>query len=249
MSPRQRRRRKPTAVARVRPFWMPIALCSIAIVVGLAVAATWPGFAAKTVVVSGNVRVSRGEVLMRARITPHVTIWLQNTAAIAKRIETIPYVDVARVRPIPPSTIRIVLSERTPFAVLRSGDDAVLVDHALRVLEPASGTTLYPVLILEAGVPLEPGEFVRLPSALAMRDAYEKIGDRDIVPVSLQYDRFGGLVVTVRGGLRLLLGAPSDLSQKLTLADAIISQVLTTPRRRVTAIDLRAPSAPVLVYR
>jgi len=48
--------------------------------------------------------------------------------------------------------------------------------------------------------------------------------------------------------LRLLFGSETDLSRKLTLADAILSQ-LVSRQRRVAAIDLRAPSAPVLVYR
>lgn len=227
---------------------MPIALCTIVVIVVFAVAATWPGFLTKTVLVTGNDRVSRGEIVTQARVAPHVSIWLQNTGAISRRIEAIPYVDVARVRRIPPSTIRIVVSERKPFAILRSGDDEAVVDRSLRVLEPAPEPAAYPVLILEPGVTLEPGAFVRRSSARALRDAYEKIDGGKIVPVSLEYDKFGGLVVTIRGGLRLLLGSENDLSQKLTLADAILAQVVTE-NRRVAAIDLRAPSAPVLVYR
>jgi cell division protein FtsQ len=227
---------------------MPIAFCVAIAIAGLSVLATWPGFVAKTIVVSGNDRVSRAEILARARVTPHLSMWLQNTGAIAKRIETIPYVDAARVQRIPPSTMHIVVSEREPFAVLRSGDEDVLVDRALRVLEPAPDAASYPVLILEPGVTLEPGEFVRRSSALGLRDAYEKIDGRKIVAVSLGYDSFGGLVVTLRGGLRLLLGSESDLSAKLTLANAILSQVVSR-QPRVAAIDLRAPSAPVLVYR
>lgn len=235
-------------MARVRPFWMPITFGGALAIGALAVAATWPGFVAKTIVVSGNDRVSRAEIVTQARVVPHVSIWLQNTGAIAKRVEAIPYVDVARVRRIPPSTIRIAVSERKPFVILRSGDDAALVDRALRVLEPAVGPPAYPVLVLEPGLSFEPGEFVRRSSARALRDAYEKINGGRLMPVSLQYDKFGGLVLTVHGGMRLLLGSTSDLSAKLKLADAILSQVVSR-QRRVAAIDLRAPSAPVLVYR
>lgn len=227
---------------------MPISLCAIVVIVVVVLAATWPGFVARTIVVSGNDRVSRHEIVTRAGIVPHVSIWLQNTGAISKRIERIPYIEAARVREIPPSTIRIVVSERRPFALLRSGDNVALVDRSLRVLEPAAPPTTYPVLILEPGVPFEPGEFVLRSSARGLRDAYEKLDHGTFVPASLQYDRFGGLVLTIRGGLRLLLGSDSDLSQKVTLADAILSQVVAR-QRRVATIDLRAPSAPVVVYR
>lgn len=227
---------------------MPIALCLILVIAALAVAGTWPGFVTKRIVVSGNHRVGRNEIETQARVAPHVSIWFQNTSAIAKRVEGLPYIDVARVRRIPPSTIGIVVSERRPFAVLRSGEDAALVDRALRVLEPAIGPSAYPELILEPGVSFEPGEFVERANARALRDAYEQIEGGRLIPVSLQYDRYGGLVVTIRGGMRLLLGSGGDLSQKMSLANAILSQVVTR-QRRVAAIDLRAPSAPVLVYR
>ena len=65
----------------------------------------------------------------------------------------------------------------------------------------------------------------------------------------LALDRFGGLVVTMRDGrTRCFLAAQNDLGEKLTLADAILKQVVGR-QRRVAAIDLRAPAAPVLVYR
>jgi hypothetical protein len=69
-----------------------------------------------------------------------------------------------------------------------------------------------------------------------------------MTPVELALDRYGGLVVTVHGGLRLMLGDQSDMERKLTLAGEILKQIVTR-RGRVAAIDLRAPSAPVLVYR
>jgi cell division septal protein FtsQ len=242
------RRRKRSPVARIRPFWVPIGLCVASVLAGLAFAATWSGFDPKAVDVSGNQRVSRHEILGLAAVTPHESIWLQDPGAIAKRIESIPYIATARVRRVPPAAIRIVVSERVPFAILRSDDDAVIVDRALRVLESATPDANYPVLVLESGVALEPGTFVRRPSALRLREAYDAIEARHIAATELQYDRFGGLVVTIRGGLRLLLGSENDLGQKLILADAILGQIVAH-QRRVAAIDVRAPSAPVLVYR
>jgi hypothetical protein len=52
----------------------------------------------------------------------------------------------------------------------------------------------------------------------------------------------------MRGGLRLLFGSESDMSGKVRLAQAILAQVVGH-QSRVAAVDLRAPAAPVLVYR
>lgn len=242
------KRRKPSAAARTRPFWPALGLLAVVVVAALVFAATYPAFDPKRISVSGNGRVSRQEILARAAVAPHTTIWLQNTGAIAQRVAAIPYIGSARVRRIPPSTIRIDVTERAPFAVLRSGYDAAVVDRALRVLEPATAQSGLPVFDVEPALALTPGSFVRSAQAVALRSALETMAARRIVPVELGFDRYDGLVVTLRGGLRLLLGGEADLAQKLTLADAIRSQIVTN-RRPVAAIDLRAPSAPVLVYR
>jgi cell division septal protein FtsQ len=227
---------------------LPIGLLAILVLGLLAFAATYPGFDPQRVSVSGNSRVSRQEILVRAAVAPRTTIWLQNTGAIAQRVAAIPYVDSARVRRIPPATIRIVVTERAPFAVLRDSYDAAIVDRSLRVLEPANGESRLPIFDVDAGTTLTPGSFVRSSQASALRAAYETMTSRRMVPVELALDRYGGLVVTMPSGLRLMLGDQSDLGQKLTLADAILMQIVTK-RGRVAAIDLRAPSAPVLVYR
>jgi cell division protein FtsQ len=242
------RRRRRSLAARMRPFWMPIGAGTALVVVGLALAATWPGFRPTRIAVVGNQRVSRGEILARAGIAPHLSIWLENTGAIAGRIAAIPFIATATVHRIPPATLTIVVTERAVFATLRSGANAAVVDRALRVLESASDDQVRPVLVVAPGLDLLPGEFVRTRPAVELRDAYETMSARRIVPVEVGFDRFGGLVVTMDGGLRLLLGGQSDLGQKLTLADAILSQVVGS-QRRVAAIDLRAPATPVLVYR
>ncbi|MGA8098237.1 MAG: FtsQ-type POTRA domain-containing protein [Candidatus Cybelea sp.] len=242
------RRRKASAIARLKPFWIPIALIAVFVLAALSVGGTWSGFNPTQVAVSGNHRVSSAEILRHAEIPAHVSIWLQNTGAIASRIAAIPYVGAVRVHRVPPSAIRIVVVERVPFAVLRSPEGDAVVDRDLRVLEPATGDETLPIFVVESSADVTAGEYLRTRDTIELRDAYEAIAARRIIPLELRFDRFGGLVVTIQGGLRLLLGTQNDLGAKLTLADAILSQVVGH-QRRVAAIDLRAPAAPVLVYR
>jgi cell division protein FtsQ len=173
----------------------------VAVVAGaLAFAATYPGFDAQRISVSGNSRVSRQEILDAAGVAPHTTIWLQNTGAIARRVAAIPYVENARVRRIPPATIRIVVTERTPFAVLRNDYDAAVVDRSLRVLEPAFEESTVPVFDVEPSIALTPGSFVHSSTAIALRAAYETMASRRMAPAQLTLDRYGGLVVTMHAG-------------------------------------------------
>lgn len=227
---------------------MPIAFAGVLAVAAGAFASSWPGFDPKNVEVAGNRRVSTGQILRAAGIAPHLSIWLQNTGAIARRIESIPYIGAVWIHRVPPDSLRIAVREREPFAILYSAPDSAIVDRGLRVLELPQGDEPLPELIVTPGLSLEPGSFVATREAAELRDAYEVIATRKIEPRALSFDHYGGLVVTLRDGMRVLFGQDSDLTQKLTLVDAILAQVVRG-QRRVAAIDVRAPAAPVVVYR
>jgi len=171
--------------ARLRPFWLPIVFCAAVVAGALAAAATWPGFQPQRIAVTGNHRVPRDEILAEAAIAPHVSIWLQNTRAMAARIERIPYVATAAVQRFPPASLRIVVAERVPYAVVRSGGGEAVVDRGLRALSPADSSAELPVFVLEPGVQLSPGTFVRGNSARELRDAYETTRARGFAPVEM----------------------------------------------------------------
>jgi cell division septal protein FtsQ len=227
---------------------MPIVFCAAVALGALAVAATWPGFDPKRVAVTGNRVVGSSEILSHAAINPQVSIWLQNTRAMEARVAAIPDIGRVAVHRIPPASIVIVVTERAPFATLRSGDDVAVVDRDLRVLTFDAPDERLPVFVIRPGANLVPGASVGTHEAVELREAYDVATGRGIRPAQLSLDRFGGLVVTMRGGLRLLFGSENDLGGKVTLAQAILAQVVGH-QSRVAAIDLRAPAVPVLVYR
>jgi cell division septal protein FtsQ len=243
---RPKRRRKSPA-ARIRPFWIVITFSVALLAVGGGFAVTWPGFDPKSIRVTGNHRVASSEILARAAIAPRTSMWFQSTGAMAKRIASIPDVESVKIRRIPPATIRISVTERVPYAVLRSGANDAVADRAMRVLLYDGEQTL-PIFVLQPGVDLTPGTFVTSSDALSLRDAYGALLQRGFVPVQLALDRYGGLEVTLQTGPRLLLGNGSDLPKKLALASAILAQIVHG-ERRVAAIDVRAPASPVVVYR
>lgn len=241
-------RRKASTARRLRPFRVLLVVVGVAAAGVGAFVVAWPGFAPERVDIAGNHVVPADEIAARAHVDAHVNMWLQNTGAMARRIAAIPYVAAASVHRIPPATVLISVRERVPFAVVRSGADDVLVDRDLRVLQPASDATTLPVFTLAPGTPLDAGSFLTQSSATALRDDYEAMIAAHVVPLELTYDRFGGLVAIVRGGVRVLFGDDGDFDKKLALVNPVLSQ-LVRDRRRVEAVDLRAPSTPVLVYK
>jgi cell division septal protein FtsQ len=244
------RRLKRSGAARIRPFWILIALAALLSLSALAFAALWPGFDPSVVSVAGNRQVSTAEILQRAQIAPDRSIWLMNTRAIAARVRAIPYVSSVSVHRLPPASVAIAVSERVPFAILQTGGQSAVVDRDLRVLSLPGVPPPLPVLALKTKpkAALSAGDFVTGGDARALRDAYEMLASKGVVPATLALDRYGEIVAELPGGLRVLLGEPDGLEQKVTLTKAILAQVIGS-RRSVSSIDLRAPSTPVIVYR
>lgn len=242
------KRRKKSAGARLRPFWIAIVLIAAAASAGGYYAATWPGFDPARILVAGNRVVPQAEILARAHILPDRNVWLQNMRRAAARIEAIPFVKTAQIHRSLPATVRIVISERVPFAVFRAGGASAIVDRDLRVLEPQHGPTSLPnILVPSAGMP-PAGAFVKNAGALRLRDDYVALAQAHVPVRSLRYDKYGDLVASTPGGISLLLGDDTDLQKKTPLIDPIISQVSATGKR-LAAVDLRAPKTPVVVYK
>lgn len=241
-------RKKPSAARRLRPFWLPLTLLGIVAACAGAFLVAWPGFAPQRVVVTGNRLVPSSEIARRARVEARVNMWLQNTGAMNARVSAIPYIAAVHVYRVPPATVLVAVRERVPYAVIRSGYDAAVVDRDLRVLAFATGTESLPAFVVKPGLELLPGAFLTDAGAKTLRDDYELMIAAHVVPLDLSFDRFGGLVATMRRGVKILFGTDDDFDKKLALVNPVLSQ-LVRDRRHVEAVDLRAPSTPVLVFR
>ncbi|MBV8148164.1 MAG: FtsQ-type POTRA domain-containing protein [Candidatus Eremiobacteraeota bacterium] len=242
------RRARFSPARRLRPFWIVIvaSLGAGATLVGFAV--SWAGFDPRTIAVSGNRLVSRAEIVDRADISPRINMWLQDPRAIAHRIEAIPDVESVSVRRIPPTTIELSVIERKPFAVVSSGAGDVLVDRDLRVLSEPPPNDDLPVMRFQPRASVAPGTFLGEPRLVALREDYDALVSAHVIPRELRFDHFGGLIVSLAGGLSVLFGDDADLAKKAALVNPILAQV-DRDRRRISTLDLRAPSTPVVVYK
>ncbi|MBV9269656.1 MAG: FtsQ-type POTRA domain-containing protein [Candidatus Eremiobacteraeota bacterium] len=250
MAEKPARRQQKSAGAKLRPFWILIALLVIAVAVGAYYAATWPGFYPKRVSVVGNRAVASSEILARAAIVRTQNLWLQSAIRAERRIETIPDVRTASVRRTLPANVTIDVTERIPYARVRTPSGTAVVDSALRVLDgtlpPASAPL--PVFVTSNAENLEPGHFLAGERLRQLRADYERLRKAALPVRQMSLDKFGGLVATLPGNVAILFGEDSDLEKKASLVDPILSQ-LGQHHRAISALDLRAPSTPVVVYK
>lgn len=242
------RRSRVSAAARVRRFWIAILVLLIAVSVGGVLAVSWRGFRTTAVQVRGNIVVSRAQILDRAAISSHQNVWLIDTREIASRIETIPDVLTARVYRSLPNRVTLDVTERVPFARVVTPVAAAFVDDRLRVLTAGSIVHALPVLKLKDALPLTAGIVLKDPRVVALRDDARILNQANLLPKQLWFDRYGELAITLPNGIRVLLGDRSNFRKKIALITPILSQ-LSHNGRVIRALDLRAPNAPVVVYR
>ncbi len=245
---RRPRRKKKSPASRLRPFWLLIVLAAVLAGFGGYYAATWPGFHPRNVSVSGNRVVPAQQIAARAGIVRYENVWLQNMGKAADRIAAIPYVRSVQIHRALPANVRIVVTERVPYARLRYDSETALADRDLRVLQDEAGPSTLPVFVVKEAVAPKAGSFVKDTGVQRLRDDYDALTVQHIVVASLQYDKFGDLIATMRNGVQLLLGDDSTLSQTARLVGPILSQVGASGRK-IAKVDLRAPKTPVVVFK
>lgn len=207
-----------------------------------------PLFDVDYVDVRGAVNTPRRLVVAAGRLGSRPAMVDVGTAAVARRVEALPWVLDAKARRHWPGTVRIDITERRPVAVLPAGEGRwALADAAGRVLEagPDKPTAL-PVL---GGLPPpgRPGSTIAASAGAVLRVAAALPDDlrsrvADIAAVT------GGEVELqlVPPGAVVRLGRPVGLAAKLSVLSTIVARV---DLGRVELVDLRVPRAPALTRR
>jgi cell division septal protein FtsQ len=246
---RRKRRSRPSLRTRLRTYWLALAVVAAVAAYGGYRLVTAPLFRLHALTMTGLARVTRHDVVLRAAIDPHANVWLLDRAAVARRIEALPYVRVVRVHVGLPGNVWLELTERTPDGCVRVlGGRSFTIDADSRVLEPGCSSTAGIAYVLRARLSAEPGTFLHDPElALLQGDAraLSATGDRYR---SFAHDAYGDLEATLSDGIAIKFGTDGDLGRKQRLIGPILAEL--GPRANdVRAVDLRAPATPVVEYR
>jgi cell division septal protein FtsQ len=166
-----------------------------------------------------------------------------NLAADTRAIERLPWVDTARVAVAFPSSASVTVTERVPVAFVAAGRGGALVDASGRVLADVNAKPAGVVTVESADAPPRPGRSIaqrdralfavaaEVPAALLGRIA------------SVASTRRDGVVVKMTNEPLAIFGSPTDAHEKFIALATVLADVSLVG---IAAIDLRAPSNPVL---
>jgi cell division protein FtsQ len=197
-------------------------------------------FALRRVEVHGIAHRSAAEVVTRANVPTGTNIVWLDTGAVARRLESDPWIARATVTRSLPGTLEISVAERHPIAILRDGSAETLVAADGAWLGAAPTRARLPAIRLPPAAPATigaPGEAGAVRALAALTPSVRhRIREIDVA--------LGGtLTAVVRGGPVVELGPAVDLDAKARVLRRVLSWERTTGSDLAT-VTVVAPAAP-----
>ncbi len=212
----------------VRPWLVGAAGLGLAGLLGWLVYGT-PVLGVRHVAVRGSTLMSPDEVRAAAAIPPGTPLASLDLAAVRRRVDALPPVHAVRVERDWPTTVLIVITERTPVAAVHRADGSFdLIDGTGVVFRTVPAQPDLPALQLTAPGPADPTTRAALQvlSALTPRLRDELLSLDAVSPAQIH--------LRLRAGRQVIWGDATDSAAKAQAATALLGY-------QGSVIDVSAP--------
>lgn len=251
IDPRLRARRVAVkrAEGRRRLVWVAGVVATVAVVVGGVTVVASPVFDVRDVVVQGAVYTDTDVLEAVIADLEGTAVLLVDTDAVARRLESVPWVERARVDADFPHTVVIDLRERRPLAAFRGGDGQWrVIDVEGRVLDVLTGQPVAYVPITGDHPDTARGQFAGAPYATAAGLVNVLPAEVRVITRSVGLDAVTGTLTMELAGsggpasVAVRLGSPDDLGEKLA---RLLGQI-RSGLAGVVALDVSTPQIGVV---
>ncbi|MEP6659971.1 MAG: FtsQ-type POTRA domain-containing protein [Acidimicrobiales bacterium] len=246
VDPRLRARRIAVArdAGRRRLHRLAILGVLLAVVVLVAVLARSPLVSVQTVDIDGAARTPGDAVTQAVGAVKGHPIYAVNAGAIQHRLEALPWVREAHIERHWPRTLRITITERVAVAVAPAADGSLrLLDAEGRVLDVAAAAPPGLVEVVGPIAPGAPGSSVDAAARGALQVAAALPPTLMGKVVQAEWNDRGEVRLGLAPRGRVLVGPPTQLTEKLLALDTLLSNV---DPATIGEVDVRAPEAPTI---
>lgn len=220
--------------------WWETIIFSIIILVAGFILVSSPLFEIDTITVEGNLHLQAEEIRSASGIVPGTNIFQAQTREAEDRLEALPAIRKAELVREFPSTVRIIVEERVPVALLNIHGEFWEVDvEGVPVRKKGKGWD---------GLPVITGVQFGNPNLQRTLEAVEKLPKEVVAGLSEVW--FGNdlrLILYTFDGIEIRLGQLEHLEQKGVLLLEVLALV-RDDGRKVEYIDLSEPDKPVVKY-
>jgi cell division protein FtsQ len=251
------RRRKVQLVARRRRHRLLIAVVAVLLLIAASVGLVLsPVFSVQKITVTGQSRLEESALVARSGIAVGDHLVAADLSAARSALMNMPWVASAHVERKWPDTLSFKITEQQPAAVVRSGQDLVLVSSTGRILQSEEKVGPGQLLLeldgsmeLEQGPP--PGSTASqsddgLIGTSVSSEVSQAIGVLKAMDDSLRSElgsarlsRVGALSLELTDGTVVLFGPPEDVAAKLLAVESVLNQVV---RDCMKTLDVREPT-------
>lgn len=196
--------------------------------------------------VVGTDRLSPADVREAADLPLGTSTLRLRLGRAEERVAALPLVDSVAIRRVDPLTVEIAVVEREPSMVVVAGRRAVLVDDEGVLLLSGRDEGLL-TIHLPAPTPLPAlGQAAAKDTALGNAVAFHQQLSGPLRSEIVLYRASGpdDLEAELASGVRVLLGEALRVDEKARALGAVLEDLGS---QEVSAIDVRAPSAPVVI--
>jgi cell division protein FtsQ len=228
---------RPPPPARRRPNRWKVLFVGL-FVAGVLGTATWVLLGSRLLVIrridiTGERLVSRQEVLAAARVHLGEPLARLDTGVVRDRVEAVQAVETARVERRWPTSVRIVVRERTPIVVAQRDNRFFQIDrYGVTVVTSAARPRGLPVLDVANPTQSDPA----LRAGLSVVRALPPWLGRRVVGVEVPSPE--AVTLRLSDGVTVVWGAVERGQEKLRLLHGLLSE---SPRRGVKTIDVSSP--------
>jgi cell division protein FtsQ len=219
MDPRVRARRIAVrrAKGRKRLIWVAIGAAILVVLVGAIAILASSLFDVRTIDVQGAVYTDPQQLSAIVDELKGDAILLVDTRQIERELESIAWVESARVSTQFPHRVFIDIRERKPIATFAGSDSKFrVIDRDGRVLDIVNGVPVDYMLITGANPDVDRGQFAGRPFASAAQLAIALPPEVRALTESIGVDATAGnLTLQLRNDVKVQLGPAADLSAKL----------------------------------
>lgn len=177
--------------------------------------------------------VPRDRVLAVAGVRLGEPLVRLDTTAVRDRIEAVQEVETARVERRWPTTVRIVVKERTPLVAVQRDNRFLQIDrYGVTVVSSAARPRGLPTLTVADPVPTDPAMRAGL---AVMRDLPPWVAQR---VAGVEAPSPEAVTLRLKEGISVVWGAAERPADKLRLLHGLLTG---TPQRGVKTIDVSSP--------
>ena len=189
-----------------------------------------PPFTLQEIQIEGLERLSRDEVLKWINLPTHISIFKLNLKEIAKRIESKSSVKKVSIRRILPSTIYILVKERTPYAYLLKQGGIWEVDEEGVILNKVKERGNLP--LIKGPLCLDKS---KLGKALKAIKLTKRVG---LNPIEVGIEKGEeGIVIYLKEKVKIYLGRADHLEYLYYVPDVLLDA--QKRKEKIEKIDLR----------